>query len=1153
MASLPRCLLVALILLAPAPAALAQRNFGFDNTKPSGQPYLTPEESRQRFKVPPGWEVKVFAAEPDIINPVAFTVDERGRLWVVECFEYPRRTPKGKKPRDRIKVLEDTDGDGKCDKVTVWAEGKSLPIGWDLATGIEVGNGGVYLGAAPYLFFLKDGKGTGKCDSQEILLRGFGSEDTHETLNTFTWGPDGKLYGLHGIFTNSKVDGVKMNAAVWRYAPSPPTPLPQRGEGSKTGASSPPSPPRGRGGPGGVRGQFDIFAEGTSNPWGLDFDPRGQCYVACCVIPHLFHILPGGTYLRQAGASFNPHAYGLLTEICDHLHHKESGWAHAGLLVLEGDHVPREYQGSLIMGSIHGCAVKRDVLRRNGSSFRAGHAPDFLLSGDKNFRPINLRWAPDGSIYLIDWHDQNPCHQAPPDSWDMTHGRIYKIQRKGLKPTPPPDLAKKSSAELVELLANDNPWWYRTALRLLGERRDRSVVPALRAVALTAKKETLALRGLWGLYAVGGLDDATAEKLLAHASPWVRSWSVRLLGEPGKLSPKLLAKLTGLAETDPSPEVRSQLASTAQRLKEHDTLPLLHNLMKHKADAKDPCIPLMLWLAYEPRVAAQRNPALDWLKKAAPGNPLVTNEIVPRALRRLASTGKAEDLAACVAFLAEVKDVGARRQALEGLTQALKGRQVDAPAGWKAVQAALLKEGDGRVQQLARQLAVNFQDREAIRRALAIAADAGKGAAERIEAIRALALARPGEALRVLEGLLAKDPSTPIRCECCRALAGYDSPEVPREVLAGWKSYPPAVRAEAVNLLATRKPWARELLTAVGDKRVPRQDLTDNTILRIRAFGDRKLNGLVEKVWGRFRDTPAELNALIDKMRGELAQGHGSAARGLKVFEAQCAKCHKFGGRGHEVGPPLDGAARDIEYLLVNILDPNRVVGQPYYLRTVERKDGRLESGLLHAEDEQAVTLKGENDQLKVIPRKEIEKITVQEKSVMPEGLAGAMTVQDFRDLVRYLMAHPFLTAVSVAGPLPEGGGGPAVDPANPLATPGVKWAAPRVGVPGRIPLPASKGAAVAWVAAEVTSPRALKTRLQFGASDPLQVWLNGQPVYQGKPADRQAAPDQAGVDVQLRKGVNRLLFRVRYGAGPAALYARLLDPDRRLGHPAPK
>src|SRR3989440_10208782 len=144
----------ALLLLVLAPWAPAQKEFGFDNSKSSGQPYWKPEDSLKGMKVPEGWEIKLFAAEPDIINPVSFTVDEKGRLWVVECYEYPKRTPDGKKPRDRIKILEDTDGDGKADKVTVWAEGKDFPTKekencFDLATGIEVGNGGVYLGAAP--------------------------------------------------------------------------------------------------------------------------------------------------------------------------------------------------------------------------------------------------------------------------------------------------------------------------------------------------------------------------------------------------------------------------------------------------------------------------------------------------------------------------------------------------------------------------------------------------------------------------------------------------------------------------------------------------------------------------------------------------------------------------------------------------------------------------------------------------------------------------------------------------------------------------------------------------------------------------------------------------------------------------------------------
>jgi putative membrane-bound dehydrogenase-like protein len=1115
-----RCLPPALVLAWPLSTALGQAEHGFVNTRPSGQPYLRPAESLRRLKVPPGWEVKVFAAEPDIINPIAFTVDERGRLWVVECYEYPRRTPKGKKPRDRIKILEDTTGAGKADKVTVWAEGKDLPVGFDLASGIEVGHGGVFLGAPPYLFFLKDTRGAGKCDRQEVLLRGFGSEDTHETLNTFQWGPDGRLYGLHGIFTQSRVGGVRLNAAVWRY--------------------------------GAHDHRFDIFAEGTSNPWGMDFDEHGQCFLACCVIPHLFHMVPGGTYKRQAGVSFNPYAYGLLDEICDHTHHKESGWAHAGLLVLEGSHVPRAYRGSVLMGSIHGCCVKRDVLRRRGSTFRAGHAPDFLVSGDKNFRPINMRWGPDGSIYLIDWHDQNPCHQAPPDSWDMTHGRVYKIQRKGVRAGPAVDLSKKSSRELADLLTNDNPWWYRTALRLLAERRDRSVAPRLRELALQNKNDAHALRGLWGLYAVGALDEDFASRCLAHESPWVRSWTVRLLGEAGRVSGPMLERWVRLAAEDPAPEVRLQLAAIAQKLTRQDTLPLLHNLMKHAEDAKDPCLPLMIWVAYEPRVTPRRDAVLAWLKDHAAGNPLILNTILPNTIRRLADGDRPEDLRACVAFLAEVRDTAARRRALRSLVRALAGKIKDPPARWRKVYARLMGDRDGEVRQLVRRLAVKFHDLAALRRAAVVARDAARKPAERTAAVRDLALVHPPFALPVLRGLLAHDRDPAVRCEACRALSGYSEPDTARFVLAGWKTYPPELRQEAANLLAGRKAWAAELLAAVGNKHVERTDLGNNVILRILAFRDKALAGQIEKVWGKVRETPAELNALISTMRDELSKGRASFAHGRKVFEDQCAKCHKFDGRGHDVGPILDGAARDIEYLLINVLDPNRVVGQPYFMRRVELKDGRAETGLLAAEDNQSITLKTENDVLKKYLKKDIEgEVQVLDRSVMPEGLQKNMTAQDFRDLLRYVMANPFLTEVAVSGPH-AAKLGPAVDPHRPLGTKGVSWARPVVGVAGRIPLPAAKREARVYVAAEVTAPKALRTRLQVGARHEVKVWLNGKVVYQGQPARRRAEPDQAGANVELCPGVNRLLFEVTYQGAGEGLYARLLDSGRKLKYPEP-
>ncbi len=1115
---MPRFSLALLASLLASSAALAQKEFGFDNRKGSGQPYLKPAETVAKFKVADEFEVKLFAGEPDCVNPVAFTIDEKGRVWVVECFEYPKRTPKGKAPRDRIVILEDTDGDGVCDKRTVFAEGKDFPVteerkkaglgAFDLCTGIEVGNGGVYVGAAPYLYFIENKND--KPGNFEVLLKGFGSEDTHETLNTFQWGPDGWLYGLHGVFTQSNVkplDGpeTRMNAAIWRFHP-------------KTK-------------------KFEIFAEGTSNPWGMDWrNTDGQFVLACCVIPHLYHIVPGGIYKRQAGASYNPYTYSYIQEICDHTFHKESGWAHAGLISLDVPHMPKRFQNSVIFGSIHGCSLKQNVLKPNGSSYTASRGDDFLVSGDKNFRPINMKWGPNGDIYLIDWHDQNPCHQTKPDDWDYERGRVYRIQLKGTKTKKAEDLGKLATKDLVKLIQDTDPYRYRTAMRLLSDRP----LDDVRAGEPSAKSEAQFLRHIWlvehmntgkGTAPQIALDPGTKE--IAPELVPILVGTIRGMCDAQTIPQQLWDFLPTLAQLKGDPAVRRELASAAVRLgAKHDVTPLLRALMARKEDANDPLIPHLVWLAYEKVISKKEGantPAekeLAWLAEQAPDNIFVRDQIVPKVMRRLVATGQPADLRLCVEFVAKLKDANSREKALDGLAIALAGQTVNAPEAWAALQAEIAKENNPKLVALANKLAVSFRDPAALKRAIAAIGSTSLGEPQRAEAVRQLAVFRAPETVPLLLNVVRKDGSDAVRAEAARALGAFDRPNIPTELVSTWKDYKPGTRSEVVNTLAGRKEWAKALLTAMAEKKIDRADVTDNAIVRIQAFNDKDLNALIEKAWGRTRSTPADLAKLIDKTRDSLYEAPASFERGRKVFENNCGKCHKFDGKGAEVGPALEGAGRDIEYILGNVLDPNRVIGAPYFLRTAVLLDETVVQGVLAEEDDTSITLKLENAVLRKIKKADLAgPVRVAEKSLMPEGLGYNMTAQDFRDLTRYLMANPFVASVSVNG-LPF-----------------------NVGAPGRIEIADTKGKPVV-VEAQVTSPGST-FRLLVGSSADYEVSLNGKVVASGKGAGKDVRPDRDGTDVQLPAGEQTLKVTLK-GDGPKVLYARFADPDRKLRYPEP-
>src|SRR5687768_3738526 len=518
---------------------------------------LTAEEAAAAASVPEGFSMKLFAGEPNVQQPIAFALDDRGRIWVAEGFTYPKRAPEGQ-GRDRILILEDTNGDHKFDKRTVFAEKLNL------VSGMEVGFGGVFVGAAPYLMFIADKNGDDKADGEpEILLDGWGHHDTHETLNTFTWGPDGWLYGCHGVFTHSNVgkpgakddERTKLNGAIWRFHP--------------------------------VKKTFEVFGEGTSNPWGIDFDARGQCVIEACVIPHLFHIIQGARYQRQAGQHFNPHIYEDIQQVGDHVHwagnkgpHAANersdaaggGHAHAGLMIYEGGSFPEKYRGKIFMNNIHGQRLNMDIPERQGSGFVGRHGPDFVNFNDKWSQVLNMIYDQDGSVFIIDWYDKNQCHHGNESGHDRSNGRIFKLVYGDAKVTRI-DLQKESNAKLVEYLGHKNEFYARHARRILqeraakGEAKDaQEVHTALKSILRNSESDVHQLRALWTLHVTGGLTEPVALPLLESSHEFVRAWTIQLLAENKKVSDAALKKFAAMAAKDPSPVVRLYLASTLQRV-----------------------------------------------------------------------------------------------------------------------------------------------------------------------------------------------------------------------------------------------------------------------------------------------------------------------------------------------------------------------------------------------------------------------------------------------------------------------------------------------------------------------------------------------------------------------------------------------------------
>jgi len=574
-------------------SALAVAALAADNPNPPGfvvQPGtgMKPEETAKAMKLPDGFRVELFAGEPDVFQPIGFAVDDRGRLWVLENYSYPNWAAEG---NDRIVIFEDKNGDGRFDERKVFFDKINM------GSGIEVGFGGVWVGTPPHLLFIADKNGDDVPDGKpEVILDGWEHQDMHETVNSMNWGPDGWLYGTHGVFTFSNVgkpgapdsERTKLNAAVWRLHPT--------------------------------TRKFEVFAHGTSNPWGVDFNDYGQAFITACVIPHLYHVIQGGLYQRQSGKHYNENAYDDIKTIAVHRHwaggsHAPGsrlglpdtdaaggGHAHCGALVYLGEQFPAEYRGSILMNNIHGNRMNNDSLTPKGSGWVGDRRPDFMKSADKWYRGLGIRQAPDGSVFVADWYDARACHQQRPH--DRTNGRIYKISYG----TPQPwkdDVSKMSNDDLVQHQTSKNEWLVRHARRVLQE-RGVDVSAKLEPMLADPKLDTpQRLRALWALHATKGI----SALLLDDQDQWVRAWAVQLLSENGAPSPDVLEKFDAMADAEKSPVVRLYLAAACQRLSLEARFPIVQGLLAHGEDADDHNLPIMYWLAAEPVVGKHADKA----------------------------------------------------------------------------------------------------------------------------------------------------------------------------------------------------------------------------------------------------------------------------------------------------------------------------------------------------------------------------------------------------------------------------------------------------------------------------------------------------------------------------------------------------------------
>jgi putative heme-binding domain-containing protein len=998
------------VFVLPA-SAFAQRNL-------TDIPDPDPEIERKSFQVADGFEVNLFAADPLLAKPIQMNFDAAGRLWVATSEVYPQIEP-GQQANDKIIVLEDTDGDGRADKTTVFADGLLIPTGVepDAVTPTKDGRlaSSAYVANSTELLHLSDTDGDGRADSSRIVLSGFGTEDTHHIIHTFRWGHDGCLYFNQSIYIHSHIEspwGVRRlgGGGIWQYRPE--------------------------------SWRLEVFCRGFVNPWGHHFDDWGQSFATDGAYGEgINYVFPGATFVTAPGAvrilkGLNP-----------------GSPKHCGLEIVGGRHLPDDWQGNMLTNDFRGNRVCRFVVTEDGSGYASREMPELIKTSHVAFRPIDIKMGPDGAIYIADWY--NPIIQHGEVDFrdsrrDHTRGRIWRVTAKGRPLVERPKLVGVSVQELLEHLKSPEPWTRHFAKRVLKTRGSDEVMNVLqswRRLDERANDPHIQLETLWTLQSLGEVDAEVLKRLLHSPNPRVRAAATRVLADWRSRPDDLLDLLAALV-TDEHPRVRLEAVRTLSRIQQPRAAELAAQALDRPTDQ---FLDFALWqtmrdLESQWLPTAQRANRLDEMGLGADPKKLIfalqaiNSPAVVRPLVGLLREGKvpAENEMSVLSLIASqggpaelglVLDLAvanddtpaSRRLALlESLMQATRQRKVQ-PDGDRTRLAKLLNAADAPWLQSAACRAVGLWKVEPLRDQIEALANVGENRspdpahspreshdAVRQAAIDGLALLG-GDASRKSLGQLC-DAAQPIavRRMAVAALATFDVPlgaARAADVLADATT--DADAAEVFRSFLERKAGPASLAAALAERRVP-ADVAKIGI-RLASISGREQPELVAALTkagdldtGPKKFTPEE----IQQMANEVVE-LGNAKRGESIFRRKgldCFKCHAIAGAGGQVGPDLVsiGASAPIDYLIDSLLEPGKQIKEGYHSLVVATRDGRVLTGIKLREAGGELVIRDAENREIAVPACDIE----EQKpggSLMPTGLADPLTRGELLDLVRFL------------------------------------------------------------------------------------------------------------------------------------------------------